>query len=208
MASQPKKPHKHSLSAPCVYTLRIELNPDEISPTIWRRIVVDGRVSLAKLHHYIQAAFGWTDSHLHEFTIGEKRYTLPHADDAMDDIERLDERRAYLNRLLTVDDRFVYLYDFGDSWNHVITVESFKPIDNDPHGHAWIEGGARACPPEDVGGVHGYHEFLESILTNPHSERSKELLAWVDGEYDPEQFDRRAANAAIKRILWNQWGGK
>jgi hypothetical protein len=34
------------------------------------------------------------------------------------------------------------------------------------------------------------------------------LLNWADGEFNPEIFDRLAANAAIQRMLWNRWGGK
>lgn len=208
MTVQPKKKHKVSQSAPCLYTLLIELNPDDIQPVIWRRLVVDGRVSLAKLHHFIQAAFSWTDSHMHSFTINDKCYMQPQDDDLGGDIEYLDERKGVLNRLLADDDTFVYLYDFGDSWSHVITVEEIEMVEDDPHGSAYVIGGERACPPEDIGGSSGYHEFLETVLGNPHSEEAKRLLNWADGEFNPAQFDRRAANAAIQRLLWNSWGGK
>jgi hypothetical protein len=208
MTEQPKKRHKSSFSAPCLYTLLIELHPDEIRPAIWRRLVVDGRVSLARLHHFIQAAFGWTDAHLHEFTINEIRYMEPHSEEMMDDIETRDERKGYLNRLLVDGDTFVYLYDFGDGWSHNITVEEIEMVEDDPHGDAYVAGGERACPPEDVGGCTGYHGFLETILGNPHSEEARRLLTWAGGEFNPDLFDRLAANAAIQRMLWNGWGGK
>jgi hypothetical protein len=208
MTEQPKKKHKFSQSAPCLYTLRIDLHPDEIQPVIWRRLVVDGRVSLAKLHHFIQAAFGWTDSHLHSFAINNVLYMAPDPDELMDDIESRDERKGFLNRLLAEEDAFVYLYDFGDSWSHIITVEKVEMAENIPPGVAYVTGGERACPPEDVGGSHGYHDFLETILTKPKSDEAKELLTWAGGEFNPALFDLRAANAAIQRILWNRWGGK
>ncbi len=207
MTEQPKKRHKYSLSAPCLYTLRIELHPEEIQPVIWRRLVVDGRVSLAKLHHFMQAAFGWTDAHFHSFTINKIRYMEPDPEENMDDIETRDERNGYLNRLLGEGDTFVYLYDFGDGWSHIITVEEIEMVEEDPHGDAYVAAGERACPPEDVGGSTGYHEFLETILGNPHSEDAKRLLTWAGGEFNPEMFDRLAANAAIQRMLWNAWGG-
>lgn len=207
MAEQPNK-RRSSFSTPCLYSLRIELHPDEIKPVIWRKLVVDGRISLAKLHHFIQAALGWTDAHLHEFIINNDRYARPHPDDFADDIDSKDERKAYLNRLLAEGDKFDYRYDFGDGWEHVITVEKIEPVEGDPQGQAWIESGARACPPEDVGGVHGYQVFLETILGNSHSAEAKELLTWVGGAFDPELFDCRAANVAIQRMLWNAWGGK
>ena len=212
MTKQPRKRHKHSFRAPCLYTLLIELHPDELQPAIWRRMVVDGRVSLAKLHHFIQAAFGWTDAHLHAFTINSIHYMSPNFDDLQDEVfagmEAQYERKGYLNRLLAEGDTFVYLYDFGDSWSHVITVEKIEMVENDPHGNAYVAGGERACPPEDVGGTTGYHEFLETILSNAHSEEAKKLINWAGGEFNPGMFDRLAANASIQRTLWNNWGGK
>jgi Plasmid pRiA4b ORF-3-like protein len=191
--------------APCLYTLKIELYPQFIQPTIWRRLDVDGRVSLAKLHHFIQAAFGWTDAHLHEYTIGQRLYGIPDREDL---VKRYHEQRAKLNRLLATGDQFLYSYDFGDNWQHRITVEA---IDNqpevDPMGGAWVIGGARACPPEDVGGVEGYYEFLDALLTDPKSEEAQRMHAWAGVLFDPNAFDIRLANAAILRILYNHWGG-
>ena len=208
MTEKPPNRHKSTLKAPCLYTLLIQLNPSEIQPAIWRRLVVDGRISLGKLHHFIQIAFGWTDAHLHEFTINKICYTDPHRDEMVGEIETRDERKGYLNRLLAEGDCFVYLYDFGDSWSHVITVEKVEIIENDPYSDAYVAGGERACPPEDVGGATGYYNFLETVLSKPHSEEGMRLLNWADGEFNPEMFDRLAANAAIQRMLWNRWGGK
>jgi len=208
MAETLRKTHKSSFSAPCLITLHISLHPDEIQPMIWRRLRVDGRVSLGKLHHFIQAAFGWSDAHLHEFIVGERRFGVPDPDNFFDDSALEDDRKAYLNRLVAEGDRLIYLYDFGDSWTHVVTVETIEPADNDPAGAAWVEAGSRACPPEDVGGFMGYHQFLETLLTQPHSEQAQEYRNWAGGDFDAERFDRQAANAAISRMLWNRWGGK
>ncbi|WP_150047748.1 MULTISPECIES: plasmid pRiA4b ORF-3 family protein [Methylomonas] len=200
------KKHASSTSQPCLYTLHIELRPSEIRPPVWRRLEVDGRVSLAKLHHFIQAAFGWSDYHLHQFKIRDQIYALP---DPEDDLGLLDERKAYLNRLLATNDTMLYRYDLGDNWEHLVTVEDIrKNLDNDPKGGAWVLDGARACPPEDVGGPEGYADFLEVLQEGPDSEEAAYLRAWADGEFDPERFDRRLANAAIMRILFNRWGGK
>ncbi|WP_096875484.1 plasmid pRiA4b ORF-3 family protein [Methylomonas koyamae] len=184
----------------------IELRPNEIRPPIWRRLEVDGRISLAKLHHFIQAAFGWSDYHLHQFKIRDKIYALPDPEDVL---EVLDERKAYLNRLVATNDTMIYRYDLGDNWEHLVTVEEIcDNLDNDPKGGAWIMDGARACPPEDVGGPTGYADFLEILQELPDSEEATRLLEWADGDFDPERFDRRLANAAIIRILFNRWGGK
>ena len=203
-----KKPPS-TTRAPCLYTLRIELQPDELQPLIWRSLEVDGRISLGKLHHFLQAAFGWTDAHLHEFVIRDRVFALPHPEDALDDRRIEDERKALLNRLVGAGDSFLYRYDLGDNWQHLVIVETVQEnLDHDSHGGAWVIDGARACPPEDVGGVSGYHQFLETVLADSHSDEALRLLQWAGGWFDPEQFDRRAANAAIQRLLWNRWGGK
>ncbi len=211
MAEQAKiiKLHRSSLSAPCLYTLKIEIKPNEIQPIIWRRIEVDGRIGLSKLHHFIQTAFGWTDAHLHQFTIRDLTYGIPDPEDDFFELEIKDERKAFLNRLLADDEVFTYVYDFGDYWEHIITVESVAMnVKFDPSGGAVVIGGERACPPEDVGGAGGYQDFLEAIFVDPHSDEAHEMLEWVGGMFDPNYFDIRTANASILRMLYNKWGGK
>lgn len=207
MAQTPRKKHRSSTSAPCLYTLRIELQPDEIHPLIWRRLEVDGRISLGKLHHFIQAAFGWTDAHLHHFMINGQEFGIPRPEDLLQDPDVRDERKAFLNRLVDAGQSFVYCYDFGDDWRHLVIVEAVDEEPNsDRHGGAWVTDGARACPPEDVGGTPGYEHFLETLQSAPDSEEAQHLRNWAGGPFDPELFDRRAANAAILRMLWNRWG--
>jgi len=205
VAAAPKK-QRSSLSTPCLYTLKIELHPDQIQPPIWRRLEVDGRISLARLHHFIQAAMGWTDAHLHEFVIRGQRYAPVLTDAADPDCK--DERKSKLNQLFVPAEQYLYRYDDGDNWEHRISVESCEQTDYDPAGEARILDGARACPPEDIGGIPGYQDFIEKLLAAPGSAESRALLLWAGGEFNPEMFDRRAANAALQRMQWNRWGGK
>jgi hypothetical protein len=100
----------------------------DIEPAIWRRIAVDGHTTLRALHHVTQAAFGWTDSHLHEFVVEGRTYAMldnPNVLDFIDEIDPIpeDDRKAKLHRVCYPGQVFTYLYDFGDSWTHVITVE-------------------------------------------------------------------------------------
>ena len=207
MAQAPRKKKPSSSNAPCLYTLRIELQPDELHPLTWRQLQVDGRISLGKLHHFIQAAFGWTDAHLHEFVINGRTFATPDREDEFYQREVEDERQAFLNRLVSYGSAFLYRYDFGDNWEHFVIVEKVEQdLKSDPYGGAWIIDGAGACPPEDVGGVPGYHNFLQTLQTEPDSDEALDLLEWAGGAFDPHQFDRRAANAAIQRMLWNRWG--
>ena len=189
---------------PLLYTLHIQLEPLQLYPPIWRRIRVSGDCTLRKLHHFIQAAFGWHSSHLHEFSKGLNRYMPLDAEFLELGEEALDDRRFKLRRVLQEGDRLRYLYDFGDGWQHVIAVEAIEPCD---FTGTWCEvlDGARACPPEDVGGVPGYLDFLQ-IIQHPLSEEGQNALRWIGGSFDQELFDRRAANAAVQRIGNNLWG--
>lgn len=193
-----------------VITLRIDIAG--IAPPIWRRIAVDGDISLRALHHIVQAAFGWTDAHLHEFRVEGNTYSMLDNENVLeggfdDDEQMLDDRKGKLNRLLYTGQRFTYQYDFGDSWQHKIYVEKIEER-SEPMGSAWIIDGKRACPPEDVGGAGGYSDFLMTLQDEPDSQEAADYLRWVGGSFDPEAFDQRMANATLLRMAWNGWGRK
>ncbi len=205
VSSVPKKKHKSSLSKPCLITLRIELVGT--TPLVWRRITLDGRSSFANLHHVIQAAMGWHDAHLHQFRINNRYIGVPDPESDAPEWHTEDERKVFLNRVLTDDAVLTYLYDFGDGWEHRLLVEEYDDSDDlrFGDGDAWVDAGERACPPEDCGGVGGLQDFLERLEDEPYSDESKEMREWAGLDYDPARFDRQAANAAIKRLLWNRW---
>lgn len=172
-----------------VITLRISIA--DITPPIWRRIAVDGDLSLRTLHHIIQAAFGWTDAHLHEFRVEGDTYSMLDNEHVLEssydsDEETLDDRKGKLNRLLYTGQRFTYQYDFGDSWQHEIHVEKIEQRP-EPMGSACIIDGKRACPPEDVGGIGGYDDFLTTLRDEPKSQEAKEYLRWVAAASTPKR---------------------
>jgi hypothetical protein len=188
-----------------IFTLHVELKG--ITPPIWRDLVVGGDISLAKLHHYLQAAMGWTDSHLHAFYLNDKMYgDLKQDPDG--ELEMLDERKIILKRHLEQGSEFIYQYDFGDNWKHRIVVTNVIDDAAEPLGVACVEKGQRACPPEDVGGSGEYQQFIECIQNDRNSEESKQLLEWAGNDFNPDLFDRHAANAALLRMAWNRWGGR
>ena len=192
---------KSKPSSASLYCLRIEL--DGIVPAIWRRIWIEGGTRLIKLHHTIQAAMGWTDAHLHEFEIGGVSYATPHPEDRP---ERafVDERRVQLHKVLNRISHFGYVYDFGDSWQHTITVEKIVPPPEHPRGCGYVEAGERACPPEDAGGSQSYQEFLGQFAKNPRHEDVRAFRRWAGQDFDPNRFDRHAANAALVRMACNR----
>ena len=165
-----------------IYRLRIDLKG--VKPKVWRRILVPATIRLDKLHRVIQIVMGWTNSHLHEFTIGDAQYGQPEYDD-MRSIG--SEKGVSLKSALGGIARFTYVYDFGDDWEHVIKVEEVLPPGIDLTVPTCLDG-QNACPPEDVGGPPGYAEFLEA-LADPNHERHKELREWIGGNFDPTAFD-------------------
>ena len=143
----------------------------------------------------LQVVIGWTDSHLHSFCIGERRFT--NAED-FEDLNMLAEKGHNLDGLLAHRIReFEYEYDFGDGWEHRIIVETtHKPVAD--WSYPLCVAGERACPPEDVGGPPGYERFLEAIADPKHREHDH-MLAWVGGVFDPQGFDINAVNRELRR---------
>lgn len=178
------------------FTLKIELL--DVKPPVWRRIGVVGDIKLDKLHHVIQEAMGWTDSHLHDFKVNRVSYGEKTGEGFYEE-EQVDERKVRLDELVTQGAKFEYHYDFGDDWRHRIKVEKVEPLAEEPLSDAWLLTGKRACPPEDVGGPWGYQDFLDAI-SDPENPEHEEMLEWVGDDFDPEEFDLEGAQAAVVKI--------
>jgi Plasmid pRiA4b ORF-3-like protein len=153
-------------------------------PSVWRRVIVPGEITLAGLHDVLQAAFGWWDCHLHEFEIGGVRYGV---DDGEDGHPPQNERRTRQCDVAVADSSFVYVYDFGDDWRHKVTVEKVLPASPNTR-YPLCTDGRRACPPEDCGGTWGYRQFLTAIRDPGHAGHES-MLEWVGGQFDSEAFD-------------------
>ena len=177
-----------------IYQLKLELL--EIKPSIWRRLLVQGGITLAQLHEVIQTAMGWTNSHLHEFVVGAHSYSDPEFE-----IEGAkSEYRYRLARLAPrVSNTIAYIYDFGDGWEHQIRVENVIEDDKRYPGAPVCLAGARSCPPEDCGGPGGYESFLQVIGNKNHKEH-KQLLQWVGGSFDPDYLDLDEVNAGLREL--------
>ncbi len=194
---------------PGLLTLVIELRGTK--PRIWRRLALPGDLTLDVVHTLFQAAMGWTDSHLHRFQPGtdvayDQPYFVTEFDEEEGD-EGTREEDVRLDQVLrTPGDRLTYLYDFGDNWEHRVTLESAAPLtaeDREPR----CVGGAGACPPEDVGGIGGHHEVAVWLRAGapaddvPESfEDAEHAHGWLPEGYDPDVFDAGDATAAMR--LW------
>ncbi len=180
------------------YQLLIKLADSD--PTIWRQIVVPGHLTLADLDRVIQAAMGWTNSHLHMFAIEGVVYGVPD-DEWAAEMHTLPEHEFILDEVVgTKVKAFTYEYDFGDSWQHDVTVQMVMIADEELNGWPMCLAGANACPPEDVGGVNGYEEFLKAIR-DPSHEQHNAMWRWWGGPFDPTGFDINSANRAIRMWL-------
>jgi hypothetical protein len=163
-------------------------------PPVWRRLLVPADIRLDRLHGVIQAAMGWEDCHMHAFSDGSREWRSD------PDLGRGDERKATLDRLLKGEgERIAYTYDFGDDWEHEITLEGVLTAEPGMRYPVCVAGEG-ACPPEDCGGVWGYQD-LRDALADPAHERHEEMLEWLGlqtaAKFDAARFDVEDVNRAL-----------
>jgi len=171
----------------------------ESKPPIWRRIQVKN-CTLDKFHERIQTAMGWNNSHLHRFEINGERYGDPELlDNDYDDFDCVDSTVTKISEIVPKDGKhfsFRYQYDFGDNWQHEVIFEGCLRAESGQRYPLCLEG-EKACPPEDVGGISGYLEYLEA-LADPSHEQHEEFLEWR-GPFDPEKFDAEKITNEMRR---------
>lgn len=173
-----------------IYQVKVTLQG--VKPPLWRRLVVSSSISLRKLHDVLQVALGWTDTHLHLFDVRGQTYGVPDPDFAND--MRSDAKVQLDQVLVREKDAMFYDYDFGDGWRHKIVLEKIHPT-SETRASLCIAG-ARACPPEDCGGVWGYAKLLE-VIANPSHPEHEEMLEWLGDEFDPTHFEVEEVNAIL-----------
>ena len=173
-----------------IYQFKVVLR--KLDPPVWRRIQVPESYTFWDLHVAIQDAMGWLDYHLHEFempnpTTGDRdRIGIP-SDEFVPELEWLAGWEIPMSAYFSPQNpEAIYTYDFGDDWQHSVTLERILPRDPNVDYPRCLSG-ERACPPEDCGGVYGYEGFLEAIQDPQHAEHHA-MLEWVGGSFDPEHF--------------------
>lgn len=182
-----------------VYQMKVQLKG--VRPPIWRRFLVSNTATLEDFHYTIQIVMGWTNSHLHQFICGNSRYGMvdPEFDIAWDDDLQNELDFKIKDILSNEGDSILYEYDFGDAWEHNVTLEKIVPFEKAQFLPFCIKG-KRGCPPEDVGGEWGYKDFLEKWNDKNHPEY-KELREWVGDYFDPEIFDQAETNEILHEVF-------
>jgi hypothetical protein len=183
---------------------RVRLDLHGARPPVWRRLELPGDLSLPRLHDVIQAAMGWSDSHLHRFRTGSDhrspyfvtQFDLDEGEDGtLEDDVLLDQLVAEKG------DELWYEYDFGDGWDHKLVVEELL---GDPPSTAGCTAGRMACPPEDCGGIGGYEELATWVRSGYDDAQlpgvfddAAHARDWLPVDWHPDHFDVDEANAAL-----------
>ncbi|WP_416828901.1 plasmid pRiA4b ORF-3 family protein [Ectobacillus polymachus] len=205
------------------YQIKIELI--ESRPLIWRRVIIPADVTFRRLHDTIQFSMDWRDYHLYEFDFPQEKLRITNDEESYEEykfysvkykrkkptkkadphgiITRIIEttirqpQTIKIDKYLEKDKNFEYVYDFGDYWRHRIELE--KVIDDYEFGYPQILEGEGACPPEDVGGIGGYEEFLKAWNDPKHPEH-KAMRQWGESQHYRE-FDIDFRNDFLKKFL-------
>lgn len=190
-------------SANEICTLRIELCESE--PLIWRQVEVPTSITLKVLHKVIQAAMGWVDDHLWEFTIGQRRFGPP-MDEDWGTEPRIEAGRVRLREVLTPrKTTMTYVYDFGDGWVHRLVLTNIRQGEPGIGYPRYIAGEGNA-PPEDCGGIPGFYEKL-NIAADPSHPEYNGIREWLD-DYDPNVIDELQIKISLGRIAKRRNAGK
>ena len=178
--------------------LRIEL--EGVAPLVWRRILVSNQWTLASLHNYLQWVMGWNDTHAHQYHVGTgmvaPAWWIEEVGTDRDVVQWRDERRVSVSAVVAevgADCSFDYRYDMGDDWCLWIVVEPVPARMAADVPLPLCIAGENACPPDDVGGPHGYELLLEIIGDRDH-EQHDDMVRWIGGVFDPKGFDLNRLN--------------
>jgi hypothetical protein len=177
------------------------------NPTVWRRLLLSEQFSFMRLHYVIQAAFGWENYHLFQFS--PKGYSssstigIPYEEEnfGFGNEKTLDADKVKLSDIFSVlKQKYTYIYDFGDDWIHTITLEK---ITEEKVLRASLLAGKGVCPPEDCGGPWGYANLLNVLQDTSHPEHF-EMKEWmgldVREQWDVNNFDFERTKKLVAKV--------
>jgi hypothetical protein len=197
---------------------KIKITLEGSAPLIWRRMIVPAEITFKRLHDVIQLSMGWSNSHLYDFNLKEQKLRITGDEESISEYEmyskikltKKNDPYGFISNLLEVkpklsskvkidkyieqNDNIIYIYDLGDYWKHKIELE--EKIEEYENSYPVCIEGEGACPPEDVGGISGYMEFLEIINDKRHPEY-EETREWACNQYYNDDFDIEKTNSHL-----------
>ena len=176
------------------FQFKIRINGSS-KPIVWRRLSIPVNFTFYDLHIAIQLSFGWENAHLFQFSpkgYGSNPIIKENFEDDVDyDYEdALDAEEVHLSEIFKSEkQKYTYIYDFGDSWEHIISLEKILP---NIAMYPMLLAGKGQCPPEDCGGMRGY-EQLKEVLSNKKDAEYEEMAEWLGLEenetWNSEEFN-------------------
>ncbi len=187
-----------------MFTLNVTLNNAPLE--IMRQIKVPSNIRLDALADILTIAMGWEGSHLNQFKANGKFYEeTNYEEDAFNKEygwKKFGQHEYSLRDLLNrKGNKILWEYDFGDSWEHSVTLENRRKISAYEEYTVKLLKGKNACPPEDVGGVIGYKHLLE-VLDNPKSPEYMMMKDWVSPNFNPKKFSKAKTQNLIDDYLY------
>jgi hypothetical protein len=187
--------------------LQLKISLDGFKPLIWRKFLVEDSISFHQLHNIIQKVMGWDNYHLYNFDVGNNIIQAENPQgmfvDSMWTMFRpktkkiIPSEKTKLNDIIKDEkQKFSYVYDFGDNWQHSIVVEKIMEKDPSQKYPVCIDG-EMSCPPEDCGSVYGYEELLKIRENKNHPEYKERIVEWLGEDFDPELFVVDWVNARL-----------
>jgi len=169
--------------------LQLKISLLDIKPEIWRRIEVEEKSSFHELHEIIQTVMGWDNAHLYSFEFNKN--------------ERISDEEAgniiISEKLIKEKQKFKYIYDFGDDWEHAIVVEKIS-VKQAGKNYPLCTDGEMNCPPEDCGGAWSFRELMKIVKNKNHPEY-EERMEWLGDDYDPEYFNMKEVNLGLDELF-------
>jgi hypothetical protein len=170
---------------------------------------VPSGITLDRLHEVVQAAVGWTDSHLHRFSTHANAFeptteAIVTPNDVDEGEDGVLESEVRLHELVQdADDTLHYTYDFGDDWRHTLRLEKIEARDAEDNGCSCLAG-SFAAPPEDSGGIHFYQEMLAAAAdaSHPdHADMAERMRYYNVTAASARTFDVAQADRAVRRVV-------
>jgi hypothetical protein len=180
-----------------VRVLQLKILLEGITPKIWRRFLIKDNISFHDLHNVIQVVMGWGNYHLYSFYIDKEEIGMPDSDFRN---ELLNAKKIKLKDKLHLKQKFGYVYDFGDNWEHTLVVEKILDAKDVAECPTCLKG-ERACPPEDCGSYPGYYELMKIKKNKKHPEYKERIVEWLGEDFDFEDFDIDKINKELLKLI-------